>query len=96
MDCRKGPETKIFHPGLVNLSSNFHKMAAFNWLPDFRSNAPSSFTYDLYGDRFIDFVLQSRTQALCSSPSANVQDIRYKFRAFLNPIQIIQMSNLRY
>ena len=49
MDCRKGPETKIFHPGLVNLSSNFHKMAAFNWLPDFRSNAPSSFTYDLYG-----------------------------------------------
>ena len=49
LDCRKGPETKIFHPGLVNLSSNFHKMAAFNWLPDFRSNAPSSFTYDLYG-----------------------------------------------
>ena len=49
MDCRKGPETKIFHPGFVNLSSNFHKMAAFNWLPDFRSNAPSSFTYDLYG-----------------------------------------------
>ena len=49
MDCRKGPETKTFHPGLVNLSSNFRKMAAFNWLPDFRSNAPSSFIYDLYG-----------------------------------------------
>ena len=53
MDCRKGPETKIFHPGLVNLSSNFHEMAAFNWLPDFRSNAPSSFTYDLYGQQSI-------------------------------------------
>ena len=44
----KGPETKIFHPGLVNLSSNFHKTAAFNWLPDFRSNAPSNFIYDVY------------------------------------------------
>ena len=40
MDCRKEPETKIFHPGLVKLPSNFRKMAAFNWLPDFRSNAP--------------------------------------------------------
>ena len=30
LDCRKGPETKIFHPGLVNLPSNFRKMAAFN------------------------------------------------------------------
>ena len=40
LDCRKGPETEIFHPGLVNLPSNFRKMAAFNWLPDFRSNAP--------------------------------------------------------
>ena len=49
LDCRKGPETKIFHPGLVNLPSNFRKMAAFNWLPDFKFNAPSSFIYDLYG-----------------------------------------------
>ena len=59
MDCRKGPETKLFHPGLVNLSSNFHKMAAFNWLPDFRSNAPSSFIYDLYGIYHVvrDFVI---------------------------------------
>ena len=49
LNCRKGPETKIFHPGLVNLPSNFRKMAAFNWLPEFRSNAPSSFIYNVYG-----------------------------------------------
>ena len=49
LDCRKRPETKIFYPGLVNLLSNFRKMAAFIWLPNFRSNAPSSLIYDLYG-----------------------------------------------
>ena len=33
-----GPETKIFHVGLAQCS--FSKMVAFNWLPDFGSNAP--------------------------------------------------------
>ena len=47
-NCGNEPETKSFHPGLVNLTSNFRKMAAFSWLPDFRSNAPCSFIYDLY------------------------------------------------
>ena len=48
LDFRKGPETEIFHPRLVNLPSTFREMAAFNWLPNFRSNAPSSFIYYLY------------------------------------------------
>ena len=34
-NCRKMPKTKSFQPGLVHLPS----MVAFNWLPDFRSNA---------------------------------------------------------
>ena len=35
-------------------------MAAFNWLPDFRSNAPSSFTYDLYGRSPLQISLGTR------------------------------------
>ena len=48
LDSRKAPESKIFHPGLVNLPSNFRKIAAFKWLPDFKFNGPSSFIFDLH------------------------------------------------
>ena len=64
LDCRKGPETKIFHPGHVNLPSNFRKMAAFNWLPDFRSNAPSSFIYDLYDWEALTYVVSVSLRGL--------------------------------
>ena len=78
MDCRKGPETKIFHPGLVNSSSNFHKMAAFNWLPDFRSNAPSSFIYDLYGQTRESGTIQ---HGGCCPLPASISDMRCSIQA---------------
>ena len=45
---RNGPETRIFHPGLVHFRPIWQLP---NWLPDFGSNAPSSFIYDLNGCR---------------------------------------------
>ena len=51
MDCRKkGLKPRYFIRDSLICPSHFRKMAAFNWLPDFKFTAPSSFIYDLYGD----------------------------------------------